>query len=210
MELRRYWQIIWRYWPVVGILTLVGVVAALLYYTSNRPTYQAVAVVNVTQQPTPNDPYSNLYANQAGDYATDELIKIVPGNVFMTAVSTQLKEGSINFSPDELKGMVTLEPKNRTITITVNNSDQNASLKIAQTIANTLQASAADYLQPRQVQVKVIDFPNQSNLNGGRNVLLAVVRVLAGLLAGIALAFLLSYLDTAIRSKNELEELLGV
>src|SRR4051812_34913633 len=99
MELRRYWQIIWRYWLVVGILTLVGVIAAFQYYISNRPTYQAVAVVDVTQQPTPNDPYSNLYANQAGDFATDELVKIVPGNVFMMAVSKQLQEGNINFSP---------------------------------------------------------------------------------------------------------------
>lgn len=210
MELRRYWQIIWRYWLVVGILTLIGVVAAVLYYKGSPPTYQATAIVNVTQIPTPNDPYSGLYANQAGDFSTDELVKIVPGNVFMTAVSTQLKEGNINFTPDELKGMVVLEPKNRTITITVNNSDQNAALKIAQTIANTLQNSAADYLQPRQVQVKVIDFPNQSTLSGGRTVLLTVVRILAGLLAGIALAFLLAYLDNSIRSKNELEELLGV
>jgi capsular polysaccharide biosynthesis protein len=210
MELRRYWQIIWRYWPVVAILTLVGVVAAALYYKDSPPTYQATAIVDVTQQPSPGDPYSGLYANQAGDFATDELVKIVPGNVFMTAVSKQLKEGNINFSPDDLKGMVTLEPKNRTVTITVNNSDQNAALKIAQTIANTLQSSAADYLQPRAVQVKIIDYPEQSNLSGGRTVLLAAVRILAGLLAGAALAFLLAYLDNSIRSKNELEELLGL
>lgn len=210
MELRRYWQILWQYWLVVGILTLVGVVAALLYYTSNPPTYQATATVNVTQQPAPGDLYSNIYANQASDYSTDELVKIIPGNVFMSAVSTQLKEGNINFTPDELKGMISLEPKNRTITITVNNGDQNAALKIAQTVANTLQNSVAEYLKPRQVLVKVIDFPSQSNLRGGRTVLLAVIRVLAGLLAGVGLAFLLAYLDNSIRNKNELEELLGV
>ncbi len=210
MELRRYWQILWQYWLVVGILTLVGVVAALLYYTSNPPTYQATAIVNVTQQPAPGDLYSNIYSNQASDYATDELVRIIPGNLFMGAVSTQLKEGNINFAPGELKGMITLEAKNRTITITASNSDQNAALKLAQTIANTLQNSVADYLQPRQVLVKVVDFPSQSNLSGGRTVLLAVIRVLAGLLAGVALAFLLAYLDNSIRNKNELEELLGV
>jgi capsular polysaccharide biosynthesis protein len=210
MELRRYWQIIRRYWLVIGLLTLIGVVAAVQYYTANPPSYQATAIVNVSQLPTPGDIYSGLYANQASDYATDELVKIIPGNVFMTAVSTQLKEGNINFPPDALKGMVNLEPKNRTITITVNNSDRNAALKIAQTVANTLQNSAAEYLQPRQVQVRVIDLPEQSNLSGGRTVLLAMVRILAGLLAGVALAFLLAYLDNTIRSKAELEEILGL
>lgn len=210
MELRRYWQIIWRCWLVVAALTLVGLVAALQYYVSNKPTFQAVATVNVTQVPSPNDPYSGIYANQASDYANDELVKIIGGNVFMTAVSNQLKEGNINFSPDELKGMVQVEPKNRTLTITTSNADQNAALKIAQTVANTLQNSAATYTAPRQVQVRIIDFPAQSNLNGGRNVLLAAVRVLAGLLAGIALAFLRAYLDNKVRSKDELEELLGL
>ena len=210
MELRRYWQILWRYWPVVAMLTLVGVIAALQYYVSNKPTFQAVATVNVTQDPSPNDPYSGIYANQASDYVNDELVKIITGNVFMKDVSSQLKEGNINFTPDELKGMVQVEPKNRTLTITAGNGDQNAALKIAQTVANTLQNSVAQYTAPRQVQVKIIDFPNQSNLNGGRNVLLAVVRILAGFLAGIALAFLLSYLDNKIRSKDEVEELLGL
>jgi capsular polysaccharide biosynthesis protein len=210
MELRRYWQIIWRYWPVVAVLTLVGVIAALQYYVSNKPTFQAVATVNVTQDPSPNDSYSGIYANQASDYVNDELVKIITGNIFMKDVSSQLKEGSINFSPDELKGMVQVEPKNRTLTITASNNDQNAALKIAQTVANTLQNSAATYTAPRQVQVRIIDFPNQSNLNGGRNVLLAVVRILAGFLAGIALAFLLAYLDNKVRSKDEVEELLGL
>jgi capsular polysaccharide biosynthesis protein len=210
MELRRYWQIIWRYWLVVAVLTLVGVIAALQYYTSNKPTFQAVATVNVSQDPSPNDQYSGIYANQASDYVNDELVKIITGNVFMKDVSDQLKEGNINFTPDELKGMVSVEPKNRTLTITSSNSDQNAALKIAQTVANTLQNSATKYTAPRQVQIRVIDLPNQSNLNGGRNVLLAAVRVIAGLLAGVALAFLLAYLDNKVRSKNELEELLGV
>lgn len=210
MELRRYWQMIWRYWWVVGILTLIGLAAALQYYVGNKPAFQAVATVNVTQQPASNDIYSGIYANQASDYANDELVKIIGGNVFLSAVSTQLKEGSINFTPDELKGMVQVEPKNRTLTITVNNADQNAALKIAQTVANTLQNSASEYLAPRQVNVKVIDFPNQSNLNGGRNVLLAAVRVIAGLLAGIALAFMMAYLDTALRTKSEAEELLSI
>lgn len=210
MELRRYWQIIWRYWPVVAVLTLFGVIAAFQYYTSNKPTFQAVATVNVTQDPSPNDQYSGIYANQASDYVNDELVKIITGNVFMKDVSAQLKEGNINFTPDELKGMVSVEPKNRTLTITSSNNDQNASLKIAQTVANTLQNSAATYTAPRQVQVRIIDFPTQSNLNGGRNVLLAVVRIIAGLLAGVGLAFLLAYLDNKVRNKNELEEILGV
>ncbi len=210
MELRRYWQILMRYWLLILALTLVGLLAAYQYYTSNRPTYQAVAVVSIVNVPSPNDQYSGLYSSQNSEFVADELTSIVTGNFFMTAISTQLKEGQVNLSPDELKGMVAVERKHRELTITASSNDQNNALQVARTVARNLESSASDYVKPRQVVATVIDNPSGAALSGGRTVILAAVRVLAGLMAGVALAFLLAYLDTSIRTKAEAQEILDL
>ena len=210
MELRRYGQIIWRYWPVVLILTLVGVLAAAQYYQSNRPAYQASTVVNIYQEASPNDPYSGLYAAQNSEYAGDDFIKVIGGNQFMTAVSAQLKEINVSLSPDELKSMVAVERKHRELTITSTSNDPNNALQVARAVANVLERDAKSYVKGRPITATVLDVPSAASLNGSRNLLLTAVRVLAGLLAGVGLAFLLAYLDTTIRSRREAEETMGL
>lgn len=210
MELRRYWQIISRYWLLVAALTLIGLIAAYQYYVTNRPTYQAVAVVNIVQVPSPNDTYSGYYANTSSEFAADEFTKILPGNAFMGEVSKQLQEGNIDLTPDDLKGMITTESKHRVLTITVGHKDQGTALAAAKAIATTLESRASDFTKPRQVTANILDMPTSANLSGGRTILLALVRVLAGLLAGFGLAFLLSYLDTSIKTGQEAEEALGL
>jgi capsular polysaccharide biosynthesis protein len=210
MELKHYWQIITRYWVLVVILTLVGVVAAGQYYVSNKPTFQAVAVVDIVQIPSPNDTFSGYYANTSSEYAADEFTKILAGNTFMAEVSKQLQEGNIDLSPNELKGMVTTESKYRTLTITVGHKDQATALAVAKAVTNVLENRASDFVKPRQVNANVLNMPDQAVQSGGRTLLLAGVRVLAGLIAGIGLAFLLAYLDQSIKSGSEVEETLGL
>lgn len=210
MELRRYFQIIRRYWLLVLVLGLVGLLAAYQYYTSNRPTYQAQAQVRITQIPSANDPYSGIYANQSSEYAADDFTKIIPGNRFMEAVSSQLKEVNTNLTTGALQGMVAVERKHRILTITTSSNNPVEASQVARAIADTLETSAATFVEPRDVKASVVNVPSSANLSGGRTVLLAAVRVIAGLLAGIGLAFLLAYLDNSIKTKAEAEETLGL
>lgn len=210
MELKRYFFIILRYWILVAILTGIGVVAAFQYYTSNRPTYQAVVKVNLTQLPSQNDIYSGLYAVQAAEYATDEFTGIVNGSFFLTQISNRLGEGGLNLSADELKGMLEIEKKHRVLDVSVRSTNPDNALKVAQLIGNTLEANASDYVKPRQVIAKIVDISSQASKNGGRNVLLAIVRVLVGFLAGVFLAFMINYLDTSIKNKEDSEEATGL
>ena len=210
MELRRYWQIILRYWYLVVIFTVIGAVLAYQYYKSSPPAYQASAVVSIYQQPSPGDNYSGLYAAQASEFAGDDFIEIIQGNQFMSAVADQLKEIQINLTPDELKGIVTVERNHRELTITATNGDQNTALQVARAVASVIKNNANNYLTDRSVVTTVLDIPTNASLSGGRTVLLAAVRVIAGLLAGLALAFLLSYLNNNIRTKSEAEEVLDL
>lgn len=209
MELKRYFFIVMRYWLVVLILTGIGLLAAGQYLLSNKPTFQAVTRVNLTQLPSPGDIYSGLYAVQAAEYATDEFTSIVGGTLFLTQVSNRLGEGGLNLSPDELKGMLEVEKKHRILNITVHSANAENAAKVAQIVGSTLESSASDFVKPRQVVAKVVDVAPASS-SGGRNLLLAVVRVLAGFIAGVFLAFMLSYLDTTLKTKEDVQEALGL
>ncbi|HEX2910490.1 MAG TPA: Wzz/FepE/Etk N-terminal domain-containing protein [Chloroflexia bacterium] len=209
MEIRRYWQIIMRYWIPVAILTLVGLITAYTYYKSSPPTYQAVTTVDIVQTPSPNDAYSGVYANQSSEFAADEFVKVVTGNVFMSRVSDKLKEVNYNIPASDLTGMVTLESKDRVLTITVGSDNSDKSVQIARTIATTLRDNASDFVK-RAVNATILNMPENAGISGGRTLLLAAVRVIAGLLAGIGLAFLIAYLDNSIKTKPEAEEVLDL
>lgn len=214
MELRRYWQIIMRYWWLVALLTLVGVAAAYQYYSSNRPTYTNQITVNITRDPTPGETYSGYYANISSEYAADDFTQVVKGNVFLTDVSQLLKSRQLNLSPDELQGLIDIERKHREIYITVHNNDKGTSLAINKAIADTLTTNAGKYMAysdgSQPIRANVINVPTDAPLSGGRTLILAAIRPIVGLIAGLVLAFLLAYLDNSIRTAAEVKEVLGL
>ncbi len=214
MELRRYWQIIIRYWWLVLMLTLVGVAAAYQYYSSNRPTYTNQITVNITRDPTPNDDYSGHYANISSEYAADDFTQVVKGNIFLTDVSALLKSRGVNLGPDELQGLIDIERKHREIYVTAHNTDKGWSLAINRAIADTLVANAGKYVAygngAQPLRANLINMPTDAPLSGGRTVLLAAIRPIVGLIAGLVLAFLLAYLDNTMRTAAEVKEVLGL
>lgn len=214
MELRRYWQIIVRYWWLVALLTVIGLLAAYQYYSSNRPTYTNQITVNITRDPTPGETYSGYYANISSEYAADDFTQVVKGNVFLTDVSQLLKTRQLNLSPEELQGLIDIERKHREIYITAHNNDKGTSLAINRAIADTLSANAGKYMAygdgAQPIHANVINVPTDAPLSGGRTLILAAIRPIVGLIAGLVLAFLLAYLDNSIRSAAQVKEVLGL
>ncbi|MEI6045217.1 MAG: hypothetical protein WCS37_12775 [Chloroflexota bacterium] len=214
MELRHYWQIIRRYWWIISLLFLFGIVAAYQYYTSNRPTYTNTLTVNITRDPTPNEPYSGYYSNISSEYAADDFTQVVIGNIFLRDVSDLLKTRKINISPEELQGLITIERKHRELYITVHFEDKGWSLAINRAIGDNLVINAGKYVAygnaTQPIRANLLNMPSDAPLSGGRNLLLALIRPLVGLIAGLALAFLLAYLDNSLRTPAEVKETLGL
>jgi capsular polysaccharide biosynthesis protein len=214
MELRRYWQIILRYWWLITLLTLVGVGAAYQYYSSNRPTYTNTLTINITRDPTPGDDYSGYYANISSEYAADDFTQVVIGSEFLKDVSDLLKNRQVNYSPDDLKSRIEIERKHREIYVTAHDTDEGRSLAINQGIADNLKANAGKYMAyiggAQPIRANVVNMPTTAPLSGGRTLILAAVRPIVGLIVGLVLAFLLAYLDNSIRTAAEVKEVLGL
>lgn len=221
MELKRYWQIIIRNWWIVVLLTLVGVAAAYQYYKSHPPSWQATVSVEISQQllpsTTPISGQSFSEAQLASQYVADNFTHAVVGNVFLTQVSKTLKqESNIDISADALKGMVTAKTQDRDLELTIAGGDSTQVVAVAHALATVfsdkqvVQSFSNNGDQNQPVIANVLDVPTSAGVNGGRNVLLAAIYAIVGFIAGIALTFLLAYLDDSVRAPREIEELLNI
>ena len=223
MELKRYWQIIRRYWWIVAILTLVGVVASYQYYKSHPPAFKAKMVVSIRQQIVPNNqnPQTDRYfadVKLSSEYATDDFIHVVQGNVFENDVSKALKQQSnIDLSAEQIQAMLNVGRVDRELIIEVNDATQNNIIPVVRAMNAVFsdKQKTASYLDygdnaNHPIEASTLDLPTSATENGGRTLLLAAIYVIVGLLAGVVIAFLLAYLDDKVRTPSELRELLGL
>lgn len=180
-------------------------------------------VVNIRQKVVPNNqnPQTDRYfadVDLSSEYATDDFIHIVQGNVFENDVSKALKQQSnIDLSAEQIQSMLNVGRVDRELIIEVNDATQNNIIPVVQAIDTIFRdkqktASYLDYGDNvnHPIEAKTLDLPTSATENGGRTLLLAAIYVIVGLLAGVAIAFLLAYLDDTIRTPAELRELTGL
>lgn len=221
MELKRYWQIMLRYWWVVVILTALGTYAAYDNYKANPTNYQASMQVNIQRQtfpiPTTNPDFftfDNYYANISSEYAADDFTMVVRGSRFLGDVAVTLKDTAFPLAADEIKKLFELERKHREITFTFNTDSEAKSLTLAKAFGDTIEKNAGTYLElpgsSSRVFAKVLDMPLKANFTTARNLLASAIRAIVGLIIGIALAFLLAYLDDRLRTPREFKDALDL
>jgi capsular polysaccharide biosynthesis protein len=213
MELRQYWHIIWkRVWIP---LLLVGVVllASLALRRPAPPLYQASARVLVDVPPLETvegmgfDP--RLTAPQATEYLVDDFSLFVSSQAMAEAVSRRLAGQGIQVPAGAIQSSTASEQVHRVVTLRVTWGQPDQALAILQTAVDALREEAPAYfgrLGLEEPQVSLFDGPSVGPLPPSLTQRLDLpVRLLLALLAGIALAFLLDYLDDSVRDRSELE-----
>lgn len=210
MELRLYWQIVWkRVWIVVA---LVGIVAVVTVATYRPPatTYAATLRFNVGLLPVPPDgadyTYNPLDIWMASEYLMDDLASAVRGGAFAAAVEQRLGADS-----PHLTGAFSAATDHRVLTVSITWGDDAQLADIANAAVTVLEESSGALIGPlgdarpilRLIDPPVI-FPVGRSL---RQKLDIPLRLGLAVLAGVALTFLLDYLDTGLRDRAEVEAL---
>jgi len=215
MELRQYWHIVWkRIWIPVLLLAVVLVVSLVLRRPTS-PQYQASGRVLVDVPPLEAvegmgfDP--RLTAPQATEYLVDDLTQFVSSQAVADAISQRLAGQGIQVPPGVLQSSTASEQIHRVVTIRVTWADPNEALAILNAAVEVLMQEAPAYfgrLGLEQPQVTLFDGPGVSPVPPTLSERLDLpVRLLLALLAGIALAFLLDYVDDSIRGRQDLEDM---
>jgi capsular polysaccharide biosynthesis protein len=214
MELREYWQIVQRRWWIVIALLLIVLVVSLLVRPAHAPTYQATMRFMMGLEPEAKRgdyyTYDKYYTWLTAEYLIDDAAELVRSSAFAQGVSDRLATKGIGVPAGTIRGSTQAGQLHRVLTVTVSWGDADQLADIAQAIVAVLPEEIAKHFTQvgtSRVSASLIDPPAVGPVGASlREKLDLPLRLLLTVVAGVALAFLLDYLDDTVRSRQELEE----
>jgi len=212
MELKAYWNVVRRRWWIIAILVAVVFVASYLLTPKPTTTYAATMrfTVGLARESVPVT--STLYYDPAyydwlvSEYITDDFSEVVKSSLFAQDVSAcaAVPVGGI-------QGAANTQKQHRILTLNIGSQDREQLTKIANCAAKALREDNAKYfaqLNTYRAAIQIIDGPTISESTADlRGRLDLPIRIALAAVAGIALAFLIDYLDDSVRSAREVEQL---
>ena len=213
MELRQYWKIVYkRLWIVIALVAIV-LTSSLILRPGRPALYQTSMRFTVAVMPeSRSDDYyafDRYYTWMASEYFVDELTEIVGSEAFAQAVSEELTDRGLDLPAEALHGSLRADRKHRILTVHVTWVDQVQLEEIANAAARVLQERSATFLgqlRATDADIRLIDPPLVLPVAQSLKERLDLpIRLFLALLAGVALTFLLDYLDDTIRDRAEVE-----
>jgi capsular polysaccharide biosynthesis protein len=218
MELREYWTIIRRRWWLPVGITLVALIASTLVGLRGAAAYKTDMRIAVSTIPTP-DPNATLYydptyySNLDSEYLADDMTELMTSRAFANEVSHELATSSTKYDVDVATIMSATRAKktHRFIDVSITTATAEEGQQIADSITRILSdpAHLAIYLKALtayNTQMSVVTPPVTHRANTVPGLISEIgLRTLIGLLVGVGLAFLVDYLDSSVRSRQEVE-----
>ena len=223
MELREYWSIIRRRWWLPAAIALVALIASTAVGLRGAAAYKTDMRLAVSTIPTP-DPNaerfydSTYYANLDSEYLADDMSEFMTSRAFADEVKRELATSttSLDVDIDAIMSATRAKKTHRFIDITVTTPTFDQGALIAGSIARIVndKAHLAQYLQALtayNTQMTIVTPPVTHRANTVPGLISEIaLRTLIGLIVGIAAAFLVDYLDSSVRTRQEAESLLQV
>lgn len=214
MELMEYAGIVQRRWKVVAGLTLATLIASAAFALAGPTAYRAEYTLAVSVLPEPRTgpyfTYSGYYEWLSSEYLADDLSRLIESEAFAEEVSAVLGE---QVDASSVAGTTRVRKTHRILDVAITDASRERALAIARAHEQVLNTRLGHYLAQLKAdngQVRMINPPRVQRATSLTGLVLQVgVRTLAGLLAGIGLAFVLHYLDRTVREPLEAEQLLG-
>jgi len=209
MELIRYWHIVRRrWWLTASLLLVVGAVSLATYDWSPQDMFSTMFRFNVGLEPVPPPDakyeYNPLDVWMSSEYLMDDLASAVRGADYARRVADRLDEEGIN-----LAGAFGAATEHRVLTVWLTWGDKEQLARIANAAVAVLNEEASALVGPlgkARTVLRLIDspvvVPVGRSLKGNLEI---PIRLGLALIVGIAGAFTLDYLDTSVRSHDEIE-----
>jgi capsular polysaccharide biosynthesis protein len=222
MELRDYWQIIWRWRHLIGPLVAVTFIASLVFQLVLPPVYRTDTTVHVLAVIPPRLPgaaeyYSpEYYRTIHSEYVADDLSVIVKSTDFAEKVAARIRAryGDEVDAKDVRDAIAATKKLHRTLKITIATGSEARTRMIADAADDVLRTQAGQAYfalnDSQPVQINVIDPPRKPMAPGMlRRLLEVLLHSAVALVVGVGLAFLLHYLDDRIRDADDAARTLG-
>ncbi len=216
MELRDYTRVVLRYgWMILALPIIVGI-GSWIFRPQSPPLYSASVRFTIGVNALAPDKAIGydpiLTAYQASEYIRDDFVEIIQSDVFaddVNAVLTTMGAGEVKVRKGNITAAIEKQRRLMSMTITWGKAEQ--AQKIADAAVKNLSENNAKYfaqLGSSGAMLTVIDRPVVAPVGQSlREQMDIPIRVIIALLAGIALAFILDYLDTSVRDARDAEAL---
>jgi hypothetical protein len=222
MELREYWRIFTRRWWLALLPALVIAAYTLLTYDTPPTLYQAHMNFAAGLPPEfkpDNYTYDGLNVWLASEYIANGLADVARRERFAAAVSERLTESDVRM-PDgapipsgAIQGAIASDNAQSLLVIFITWGDPDTLLAIADAITLELTTNAGAYypqladlpVPPARLLDNPVPIALPPSLRG--QITGPAVRIVLGVAFGLALVFLLHYLDPTIHDRDALEAL---
>jgi capsular polysaccharide biosynthesis protein len=220
MELRHYWDILRRSWPLVlGLPLLVGLLTIALWFLLPG-RYATQVTMFITQRQIAADradailpDYNNFNSWAASEYIVDDMLQLVETRRFAQDIAAYVEQQhGVALDVEQVRRGLDAERKHRAVYLNVESADRDQTTWIAQGAVEVLRERGLEYWgreQSAQLNVSVLDAPESSSRAGGviGLALDLAIRTLLALLLAVGIAFLRHYLDTSLRRRDDVEAL---
>jgi capsular polysaccharide biosynthesis protein len=219
MELRAYLAILWRRRWIAVILPALVLAGVIVQALQSRPSYTATARLMVTRLPREVPPevfrYDEYYLYLTNEYTVDDFTEVVRGNVFAADVARAVAETTgLQLSAGDVQGALSVERRNRALTIRASSTDPQRAVEIARAAAQTLEARGTAYFgfddPSRRAIIVVIEQPLGAVSDLRRQQLWWLLQLAVALIGGVLVAFLVDYLADTLDSAEAVQDALGL
>lgn len=203
MELKMFLRVIQRRWPIILVVPVLVAAFAVFQERTHEPTYTSTLRAAVIRHPDPELSSEDAYYNYvASEFAIDDLVEAVRGNVFAAAIHARATELDTDPSRVDRSASVSAERRHRIIDVHIESHDAAVAELIAQAAATELEERAFEYLGLTEAEssaiVQIVERPGGAAANTRQLQMLLVLQVLAAAGAGVLIAFLIDYLDDTL------------
>jgi len=206
IDLKQIWGILRKYYLLILALpTLAALLAGVLVFFVLEPVYMAETTLLVRSQTATQIVHSELLANR-------QLVRTYREIARSRSVAVEVREKlGLQQSPDELRGLVdvTLRGDTEMLAISVESTDAQFAAVLANAVAEAFRSMTLRVMQVENVMVVDRAVTPEIPVRP-RKLLTIVVAVFVGGMAGVGLAFVLSYLDNTFKRPEDVEQQLGL
>lgn len=207
MQPRDYLPILRKRWPLILGVLAVAVVASYLFTRLQTPIYRATAFLTVA--PSRSDygqtlVIENTLRQYARQLQTDRLAETVNDRLKLDLALERLRS----------KVHVSAVSEDLLLQLDVDDTDPNKARDIAFAWADEFakfHQNRMAAVDPRdRIEVDLLDKPGPAVLNWPKRTQIVTAAAVLGLLCGTILAFLLEFLDTTLKSLEDVDRFLGL
>lgn len=188
---------------------LAIIIAGVISYFYLTPIYQASTQILVNQQKVEQQQFNTQDIQM-------NLQLINTYNVIITSpaiLGKVIENLDLDITPALLKNQITVNSaqNSQVVNVSVQDPEPHKAVDIANTTAEVFQEEVQRLMNVDNVNIlsPAIHVENPSPIKPNKTLNMAIAAVI-GLMIGVGLAFLLEYLDTTVKTEQDVEELLGL